>query len=217
VRGGLVLDSLWQAVAGGAMCAALAWVSCWLATGSRAFRGLLLLLLVAAWSMPGPVIGLGLKEAIKGIVLNTNSEFLSRALYDGPSPLPVLWADLIRFFPAAVAVLWPVVRLVPGELLQSAQVDGASPVQELRRVVWPLTATAFVQAGLAAAVLSLGELSAGKLVETPGSQTFAHEVFVQMHYGVSNDLAALCLVLLAVVLAGGAAVAGLSQLAGGKR
>ena len=29
--------------------------------------------------------------------------------------------------------------------------------------------------------------------------TFAHEVFTQMHYGVTNDLAALCLVMLAVV------------------
>jgi ABC-type spermidine/putrescine transport system permease subunit II len=55
----------------------------------------------------------------------------------------------------------------------------------------------------AVAVLSLGELGAGKLVETPGSQTFAHEVFTQMHYGVTNDLAALCLVLLTVVIVGG--------------
>jgi ABC-type spermidine/putrescine transport system permease subunit II len=41
-------------------------------------------------------------------------------------------------------------------------------------------------------------------VDTPGSQTFAHEVFAQMHYGVSNDLAALCLVLLALIVLGGA-------------
>ena len=61
------------------------------------------------------------------------------------------------------------------------------------------------------AVLSLGELSAGKLVETPGSQTFAHKVFEQMHYGVTSELAALCLVLLAVVAAGGAVVAWFSE------
>jgi hypothetical protein len=33
-----------------------------------------------------------------------------------------------------------------------------------------------------------------------------------MHYGVTNDLAALCLVLLAAVVAGGAVVAGLGWL-----
>ena len=57
--------------------------------------------------------------------------------------------------------------------------------------------------------MSLGELSASKLVETPGSQTFAHEVFTQMHYGVTNDLAALGLVLLAAVLVGGSLVVAL--------
>jgi ABC-type spermidine/putrescine transport system permease subunit II len=56
-------------------------------------------------------------------------------------------------------------------------------------------------------VLSLGELSAGKLVDTPGSQTFAQVIFRRMHYGVTNDLAALCLVLLSVVLLGGVLVA----------
>jgi ABC-type spermidine/putrescine transport system permease subunit II len=59
-------------------------------------------------------------------------------------------------------------------------------------------------------VLSLGEIAAGKLAATPGSLTFAMEVFDRMHYGVSNDLAALCLILLAGVLLGGClfAVAG---------
>jgi ABC-type spermidine/putrescine transport system permease subunit II len=60
--------------------------------------------------------------------------------------------------------------------------------------------------------LSLGELSAGKLAETPGSETFTHEVFIQMHNGVSNDLAALCLVLLAVIVAGGAIVGAMNML-----
>jgi iron(III) transport system permease protein len=233
VRGGLVWDSLWQAAAAGAFVAALAWVICWLAAGSRRFRALILVLIVAAWSMPGPVIGIGLKETIECILsladgaLRVSGRFLpsdsmpgavvhevllaasgvvETLLFYGPSPLPVMWADVVRFFPVAVAVLWPVVRLVPRELLQSAQVDGASPAYELRRVVAPLTVMAFIQAGLVVAILSLGELSAGKLAETPGSTTFAHEVFVQMHYGVTNDLAALCLVLLGVVLCGAALV-----------
>jgi iron(III) transport system permease protein len=67
-----------------------------------------------------------------------------------------------------------------------------------------------VRAGLAVAVLSLGELGASKLVSTPGSKTFAHEVFFQMHYSATNNVAALCLVLLAAVVLGGSlwAVAG---------
>jgi ABC-type Fe3+ transport system permease subunit len=102
-------------------------------------------------------------------------------------------------------VLWPVVRLLPRELREAARVDGAGPVRELRHVVAPLTLPALLRGMLVVAVLALGELSAGKLVETPGSQTFAHEVFTQMHYGVTNDLAAFCLILLGTVTAGGAA------------
>jgi ABC-type Fe3+ transport system permease subunit len=134
---------------------------------------------------------------------------LARVLYYGPSPVPVpvLWAYLLRFFPCAVVVLWPVVRLVPRDLREAARVDGAGPAQELRYVIGPLTLPALLRAGLVVAVLALGELSAGKLVETPGSQTFAHEVFTQMHYGVTNDLAAFCLILLAAVALGGVLVA----------
>ena len=55
-------------------------------------------------------------------------------------------------------------------------------------------------------MLSLGELSAGKLVSTPGLATYAEELFTQMHYGVTNDLAARCLLLLAAAGIGGVLV-----------
>jgi ABC-type Fe3+ transport system permease subunit len=71
---------------------------------------------------------------------------LARALWYGPSLAPVLWADLLRLFPCAVAVLWPVVRLLPPELRDAARVDGARPPQELRLVVWPLAAPACLRA-----------------------------------------------------------------------
>src|SRR5262249_50056544 len=114
---------------------------------------------------------------------------------------------LVRFFPCAVALLWPVVRLLPPELRDAARVDGAGPGREFRHIVWPLTGLAWVRAAWAVAVLSLGELGAGKIVSAPGSPVFAHEIFQRMHYGVTSDLAALCLVLLGVVAVGGALVA----------
>jgi ABC-type Fe3+ transport system permease subunit len=190
----------------------LALVACWLATGSWWFRNALLVLLAAAWALPGPVIGLGLKDAIELILRVTHSSVLERLLYRGPSALPLWWAYVVRFFPCAVAVLWPVVRLVPRELRDAVRVDGAGPVQEFRHLIWPLTALACVPAGLAVTVLALGELSASKLAETPGTRTFCHEVFNLMHYGVSADLAALCLLLLEVVVLGGVAAALLGRL-----
>lgn len=207
VRGRLVGESLGLAGIAGAAAALLALLTCWLALGTRWFHTAILLLIAAAWALPGPIVGLGLKGAINLVLPFDVGGVLGRWLYYGPSPLPVLWAYLLRFFPCAVAVLWPVVRLLPRELRESARVDGAGPAQELRYVVAPLTAPALLRAGLVVAVLALGELSAGKLVETPGSQTFAHEVFTQMHYGVTNDLAAFCLILLGAVTIGGLLVA----------
>ncbi len=175
-------------------------MACWAALGSRWFRNSVLVLMALAWAMPGPLVGLGLKETILHLLDATHSfRPLAVALWYGPSLLPLLWVQTIRFFPYAVAVLWPVVRLTPPELRDAARVDGASPWRELRLVIWPMYAPAVLRAALAVAVLSLGEISAGKLVSTPGMPSFAEAVWTQMHYGVTNNLAAMCLLLLAAV------------------
>jgi ABC-type Fe3+ transport system permease subunit len=144
----------------------------------------------------------------------TEPSWFGAMLYYGPSGFPVLWVDLIRFFPCAVAVIWPVLRLLPRELRDAAAVDGADPLRAFVRVVLPLGFVAAARAGLAVGVLSLGELSAGKLVSTPNWPTYAEMVFTQMHYGVTNDLAARCLLLLLAVGAGGVLVLALSPRAG---
>jgi len=199
VRSGMVFQSCLLAALSGVATAGLGLVVSWLALGSRWFHALGLGLMAMVWAFPGPLIGIGLKQTIALIMDWIPAYPVAAALYYGPSPLPALWAHMMRFFPCAVAVLWPVVRLLPPELHDAARVDGARPHQELWYLILPLTAAVCVRAGLAVAILSLGELGAGKLVATPGSQTFAHEVFTQMHYGVTNDLAALCLVLLTMV------------------
>src|SRR5207245_646540 len=115
---------------------------------------------------------------------------------------PLIWVYIVRFLPLAVAFLWPLVRLLPRELLEAGRLEGAGPAQELVRIVTPLLWPACLRAALGVAVLSLGEVSAGKLVSTPGAESYAELVFTQMHYGVTADLAGQCLLLLAVVLAG---------------
>jgi iron(III) transport system permease protein len=204
-------DSLLVAASAGGLCAALGLTACWAALEARRFRMGLLFVMALAWSMPGPILGAGLKATIDQLLSLTHSAWLRQLLWDGPSSVPVLWVDLIRFFPCAVAVLWPVVRFLPVELREQARVDGTLPGQELWRVVLPLCALGALRAGLAVAVLALGELSAGKLVSTPDAETYAEALFVQMHYGVTNDLAARCLWLLAAVAVGGALIAGVGR------
>jgi iron(III) transport system permease protein len=211
---GVIGISLCAAAGAGVTAATLALLACWSAQGTHVFRIGVLVLAALAWAMPGPVVGLGLKAVIDRLLDWTGSGVLADALWYRASPLPVLWADVVRFFPCAAAVLWPAVRTLPPELREAARVEGAGPFRELVAVVVPLTAGPWLLAALAAGVLALGEVSASKLVATAGGETWAHEVFTQMHYGVTNDLAARCLLLLAAVTAGGGAIVWLAR---GKR
>jgi len=214
----LVAENLLLAGLAGGLASGLALVACWLARESRWFQAAVLILAALAWSLPGPIVGIGLKETINQLMtveetlgrllgLTRSPELVRSALYDGPSLLPVLWVTLIRFFPFALAVLWPAVRLLPPELSEAARIDGARPLDELLKITLPLTGFVCGRAALAVAILSLGELSAGKLVETPGWTTLSHVIFEQMHRGVPADVAALCLVLLGNVSVGAALVA----------
>jgi iron(III) transport system permease protein len=141
------------------------------------------------------------------LVDGTGSPLLAGLLWHGPSILPLIWVDMIRFFPCAVALLWPALRLAPRDLIEAARVDGARSYQELLWVIAPLNVNALARAALAVAVLSLGELSGSKLISTPGQPSYAYTIFTQMHWGVTNDLAARCLLLLMVVSVGAVAIA----------
>jgi iron(III) transport system permease protein len=202
----LLLENLLLIAFAGSLAACLGVMGCWLANESGWFRTLLLMLAAFAWALPGPVVGIGLKETIQCLLTAEEAVGLDSAgplrkvLYEGPSLVPVIWVSLIRFFPVALALLWPAVRFLPNELRDAARIDGARPLDELLTLIVPLCGGACLQAGLAVAVLSLGELSAGKLVETPGSTTLAHVIFEQMHRGVPSDVAALCLVLLIMIV-----------------
>jgi iron(III) transport system permease protein len=203
--GGTVLQGLILSGFVGAVVAALALLTCWAATGSKVFRFLLLSLLALAWALPAPILGIGLKDAIMELIPDGP---LANWLYFDPSYAPVVWVQLIRFLPCAVAILWPVVRMVPKDLLETARLEGARPRQELTKVVWPLTRRACYWCVLAVAALSLGEIAASKMVYTPGADTFVDILFDRMHNGVDNEVAALCLLLLVAVF-GGAGVVGI--------
>ncbi len=115
------------AVLTGAVTALLALLACWCALESRWSRRLLLGLVTLAWALPAPVVGIGLKNTIMLLVSWFPVEPLPWLLYDGPSFVPVLWAHVVRFFPFAVAILWPAVRLVPLELRDAARLEGRGP------------------------------------------------------------------------------------------
>lgn len=176
----------------GLLVAALALVCCWLAAESAALRAFLIALLTFAWALPDPVIGIGLHDTIRALPPGP----WDGPLYHGPSPLPVLWVQAMRFLPVATFFLWPVVRLLPPSLRDTARLHGAAPLSELLHLVVPLTGRATLVTGLAVAALCLGEVGASIRVETPGWETFTKLLFDRMHYGADADVAALCVLML---------------------
>jgi iron(III) transport system permease protein len=208
----LIARTVLVAVLSGAVSAALALAACWLAREDRILAAGLLVLLAVAWVMPGPVVGLGLKNLFR-IVLDRVGwpNWLAVPLWYGPSSVPLVLAYIVRLLPFAAAVLWPAVRLVPTSLVETSRLEGAGPARELAWVAWPLLWRTWLVAALAVAILSLGELGASKLVSTPGAESYAEALFSQMHYGVGADLAARCLWLLCVVGLGAALVGWLAS------
>ena len=79
----------------------------------RWLRWLLFSVLTWAWVLPGPVVGLGLHETILALVQHLPAGPWHTWLYYGPSPVPLLWAQILRALPAAVVFLWPLVRMIP--------------------------------------------------------------------------------------------------------
>jgi iron(III) transport system permease protein len=186
----------------GFLTAGLALIACWLARESRGWQCLLLAIVALSWTLPGPLAGVGLQSFIQFQVQWLPGDLAFHALYYQSSALPIIWAHTMRFFPYAAAILWPAVRLVPAELRDAARLEGARPRQELWQVYLPLTRKAFLGALAAVTALSLGEVGAAARVDTPGWDNFAKLIFDRMHYGVENNVAALCLLLLGAITLG---------------
>lgn len=200
----LAESGFWSVVAG-VVAAGLALAACWRSRDSHRWSAFLLMLTAIGWVTPAPLVGFGLKSLIGAFVsledalLGFDAEFapVRSLLYDQPSPVPSVWAAVVRFFPVAVAVMWPAVRGIPQELIDATNLDGGRRAV-WRAAVWPCVRRSFAAAIVAVGLLSLGEVVATKLVQPPGWRSFACDLFDAMHYGADATVAAMCLLQIVV-------------------
>ena len=159
-------------------------------------------LLLAA---PGPLLALAINE------LRPFSRATVR-LYDDTIFAPVVVLAL-RVLPAALLICWYAVRSLADDVIDAAKSEGAGPVSRLLRVVAPQRLPAIAAAWLAALALSAGDVSASILAVPPRfSSTVPILVFGMIHFGVTDQVAAVCLVSAAgYVLIGGAVFALLAR------
>lgn len=150
-------------------------------------------LLLAA---PGPLVGLAIVR-----ILNQPRWPLVLSLYESLWFAPVA-ALTLRALPMATLIAWQGLRGVSRQSLEAAEIDGAGPVVRLWRIALPQRVAALACGWLAAWSVALADLSASVLVLPPGVDTLARQVFGLLHDGRKQDVAGICLVLLAIVAAG---------------
>jgi iron(III) transport system permease protein len=204
LHGGSVAWMLAAALFTGLLTAALALACSWAMLDGPRFRTIVWSLAALCWALPAPAVGLGLKTFIGFVVEQVPPHSPLDWLLYRSGPTPIIWAHLIRFFPSALVILWPVVRMTASELRDAARLVG--PASEFRLAVWPTSRSAFWAATMAVAALSLGEVGAATLVANPGSDTFAKLLLDTMHTGLDSTLAGLGLLLLGSGLALGVIV-----------
>jgi iron(III) transport system permease protein len=134
-------------------------------------------------------------------------------LYDHSILAPLL-AQWVRCLPLATLILWHGRQSLPQQLLDNAAVDGAGPLKRLVWVTLPILWPSLAIAWLTALATALGELAASILVVPPGVNTLAIHIFGLLHYGVEDQVAGICLAMIAFFLAVAAAALWLGWKAG---
>ena len=175
----------------------------WFAGRGGVRSGVVLAIVATSLAVPGPILGLGIIQ-----LLNQPDCPPLWFLYDQSILAPWL-ALMVRSLAPATLILWQALGSFPSELLDAAAIDGAGSLGRLCRVVLPNRVAALVLAWLVALAVALGDLAASILVVPAGVKTLSIEVFGLLHYGVQDQVAGICLALVATFAAIAAAATGL--------
>lgn len=136
-------------------------------------------------------------------------------LYDRTLTAPVL-VQAVRAVPLVALWMWSQMASVPQDLLEAARSEGAGRVAQLVRIALPLRRMGLAAGAAAALVVALGEVSATLLVLPPGVTTVPVQVFQLLHYGVDDQVCALCLSMFLMLGVGMIAAAWAGRIARGR-
>jgi ABC-type Fe3+ transport system permease subunit/streptogramin lyase len=143
-----------------------------------------------AFLLPGVLLGIGLIHAF-------NHDWSARIYQSG---IIVIVAFTIRYFVVGHYAVGQVSRKVDTNLLDVAQIEGASRWQMLRHAIGPQIFRPLLVSWYLIFLLCLWDVESMILVVPPGGETLALRVFNLLHYGHNAQVNALCLTLLLVAL-----------------
>jgi iron(III) transport system permease protein len=198
--------SFWVALTAALVCLPMALAAgAWLARPGRGGR-LSWLWVTTPLAIPAPLIGIGL--------IAVWNQPVWQGVY-GSAAMPVL-AALARFAPFAAIILLTQLRRIDPLLVDAARVSQVHPLRTWLQVRLPMLLPGLLAAAGLVFALSMAELGATLLVAPPGRATLTMRIYNYLHYGASDTVAGLCLMMVAAVLAAGglalAALAGWSRL-----
>jgi len=148
------------------------------------------LIILAPLVMPASLVGIGMAHLVNlGLDVGIN---LSRA-----APLLV---NLARFLPVAALICYAQRLRCDPDLLDAARLYQHSVWHGMWRVVLPIFSPGLLLAALLLGTFTLSELGATLMVAEPGSATLMMRLYNLLHYGASQEVAALCLVLMSITL-----------------
>jgi iron(III) transport system permease protein len=113
-------------------------------------------------------------------------------LFDETVFAPVM-AATVRSLPLGILIVWCALATLDRRVTEAAALDGASGLQCFLKVVVPQRSRELAFAWLVAFAVAYGDLSASILVVPPGIMTLPMRVFDQLHAGVDDRVASICL------------------------
>lgn len=179
-------DEIYQTVRTSALAAFLSLpIAFFIATRISDARSYWWLIILLPIGTPAPLVGIGL-------IALWNSDF-TVVIYDGE--LILILTYLARFLPISVLVLYVQIRRMDQPLLDSAKILRPNALALWVQVYIPMMMRAGIAAMLLVFAFAIGELPASLLTVPPGSGTVTIRVYNYMHYGASEMVASLCLLI----------------------
>ena len=157
--------------------------------GGPVTRGALWALALLPLALPPSLTGLGI------------AGFMSDVAPGGMRSLAVLpaVAHAARFMPLAMLIVWAQYRRLDPLLLDAARLQHPPGLKRYARIDLPLLAPGMIAAFALVFCGSVGELEAAMMTAAPGAGMLSMRVFNYLHYGASETVAALGLLLVTIV------------------
>jgi len=191
--------SLWTAALAALLSLPIAFAAAQVLVRAGNAGRLVWFLVITPLAMPASLVGIGL-------IALSNRPFLQGRFVI--NLMPAL-ASVARFAPLAALVILAQLRRTDRLLFDAALVFQPAWWRRQLQITAPLLAPGLLAGGGIVFAFSMGELGATLMVAPPGQATLTMRIYNYLHYGASDVVAGLCLVLAAgVLIAGGVAAIG---------